>query len=293
MLLEFIRQSNLLVLQLVCLLVFLSASMCSCSLSRDQTNTSVFRAKKKNYIIILLLTKTLCTSSHAHAAGLTKRNPLIFSSFRNTSSDDSSFMPSNKQRKFIVFESLLLELFAICIACHTTSITTSVISVVGTMVIVEQACKTCGNRWRWTSQPKVGEIPAGNLLLSSAIFFSGALPRKTLRVLSFMGMAAISLGTFFRHQAKYLHHTVMRVWKATQQNLLSDLQGGDLVLGGDGRNDSMGHCAKYGTYTLMDLQDNKIININTVQVVCFLRLSALYAWSVVTFLTTPVESDKN
>ena len=161
------------------------------------------------------------------------------------------------------------------------------------MVIVEQACKTCGNRWRWTSQPKVGEIPAGNLLLSSAIFFSGALPRKTLWVLSFMGVAAISPGTFFRHQAKYLHHTVMRVWKATQQNLLSDLQGGDLVLGGDGRNDSMGHCTKYGTYTLMDLQDNKIININTVQVVCFLRLSALYAWSVVTFLTTPVESDKN
>ena len=29
-------------------------------------------------------------------------------SFRNTSSDDPSFMPSNKQRKFIVFESLLL-----------------------------------------------------------------------------------------------------------------------------------------------------------------------------------------
>ena len=32
-----------------------------------------------------------------------------------------------------------------------------------------------------------------------------------------------------------------------------------LKLGGDGRNDSVGHSAKYGSYTLMDLEGNKIM----------------------------------
>ena len=40
-----------------------------------------------------------------------------------------------------------------------------------------------------------------------------------------------------------------------------------LVLGGDGRADSPGHCAKYGTYTLMDLKSNKIVHIELVQVI--------------------------
>ena len=39
-----------------------------------------------------------------------------------------------------------------------------------------------------------------------------------------------------------------------------------LVLGGDGRADSPGHSAKYGTYSLLELLCNKIIDFRLVQV---------------------------
>lgn len=39
-----------------------------------------------------------------------------------------------------------------------------------------------------------------------------------------------------------------------------------LVIGGDGRSDSPGHCAKYGSYTTMELQLGQVIDIPLVQV---------------------------
>jgi len=134
------------------------------------------------------------------------------------------------------------------------------------MIAVTQTCKACGNEWRWWSQSKIGDIPAGNLLLSSAILFTGALPRKTLQVLRVMGVMVISPATFFNHQKKYLHTVVQRVWEKQTRVLHQKLKDTDLILGGDGRSDSMGHCAKYGTYTLMELATNKIIYTTVVQV---------------------------
>jgi len=103
-------------------------------------------------------------------------------------------------------------------------------------------------------------------MLSAAILFAGALPKKTLRVLQFLGVQAISASTFFRHQAKYLHSTINKVWGNQLSTILEVLRGKDLVLAGDGRSDSMGHCAKYGTYSLMDLGINQIVFTSTVQV---------------------------
>ena len=38
------------------------------------------------------------------------------------------------------------------------------------------------------------------------------------------------------------------------------------MLGGDGRSDSPGHSAKYGSYTFMDLEHNVILDVELVQV---------------------------
>ncbi|KAH3742125.1 hypothetical protein DPMN_048860 [Dreissena polymorpha] len=43
-------------------------------------------------------------------------------------------------------------------------------------------------------------------------------------------------------------------------------KGSPLVLGGDGRCCSPGHTAKYGTYSMMDLESGKILDIQVVQV---------------------------
>ena len=39
-----------------------------------------------------------------------------------------------------------------------------------------------------------------------------------------------------------------------------------LCLGGDGRADTPGHCAKYGTYTTLDLDLMKVVDVQIVQV---------------------------
>lgn len=39
-----------------------------------------------------------------------------------------------------------------------------------------------------------------------------------------------------------------------------------LFLGGDGRNDSPGHSAKYGSYSFMDMVHNVILDMEIVQV---------------------------
>ena len=41
---------------------------------------------------------------------------------------------------------------------------------------------------------------------------------------------------------------------------------GNLIVGGDARCDSMGHSAKYGSYTIVELKQNKVIDLEVVQV---------------------------
>jgi hypothetical protein len=44
---------------------------------------------------------------------------------------------------------------------------------VGSMVRFQQDCGICGYNRLWQSQPMTGAVPAGNLLMSAAILFSG------------------------------------------------------------------------------------------------------------------------
>ncbi len=66
-------------------------------------------------------------------------------------------------------------------------------------------------------QPLIGEIPAGNILLSAAILFSGSLPTKALRMLKSIRVQVPSRQTFFVHQKKWLHHAVEAVWRRHQE----------------------------------------------------------------------------
>ena len=110
-----------------------------------------------------------------------------------------------------------------------------------------------------------GGTPVGNVLLSWSILFSGGLPSQLLRALQSINIAGISSRTFFRHQSKYLNNVVNNVWFSQRNTLFNELQGTGLVVGADGRCDSMGHSAKYGSYTAMDLDRNKVLTVELVQ----------------------------
>ena len=180
---------------------------------------------------------------------------------------------THKEEKYIVFRSKLWELFEICPTCSSACLVEESYTK-GTMIQVHQTCPRCNFERRWNSQPFIKSLPAGNLLLSGAITFTGVSPTKALRLMDCMGIANISLSTYKDHNSLYVHPTIWHVWLKEQQNVVESLRrmGGKLECGGDGRADSPGHCAKYGTYTLLETRLNKVLVMALVQVLrkqCF------------------------
>ena len=104
--------------------------------------------------------------------------------------------------------------------------------------------------------------------MSASILFSGSLPAKALQMFQILRLSSITRKTFFRHQAQYLQPAVLSTWKRDQEMLFHELKErqNPIVVAGDGRADSPGHSAKYGSYSLLELNCNKIIDIELVQV---------------------------
>ncbi|XP_078327710.1 uncharacterized protein LOC111106332 isoform X2 [Crassostrea virginica] len=169
-------------------------------------------------------------------------------------------------RKYVVSESKLMELFSICPTCSFSTLC-QIKKVLGTMIKIDLSCGMCGFQRTWDSQEMIGAIPSGNMSLFAAILFSGLIPSKGLRFLDHMNVAAIALSTFHQHQKYYLHPAVSTLWKEFQNNYFDQKtkQGDGLVLGGDGRADTPGHSAKYGSYAMLDMDLMLVIDIQLVQ----------------------------
>ena len=71
---------------------------------------------------------------------------------------------------------------------------------------------------------------------------------------------------YYLMQRVYLIPSVLDVWSRQQNEVIQEVQDKRLVLGGDARCDLPGHSAKYGSYTLMELETNKILDVQLVQV---------------------------
>lgn len=152
-----------------------------------------------------------------------------------------------------------MQLFRLCQLCGKGG-TKTCTTVIGTLLIIIQTCNKCDG------SSFIGSTPAGNLLQNASILFSGALPSKVFRVLQFWGGGfKVSPDTFFRHQKLYLNPAICSVWKTSQDGLLGSIRTA-VVCGGDARCDSMGHSAKYASYTFLDLQRKKILAMELVQV---------------------------
>lgn len=137
------------------------------------------------------------------------------------------------------------------------------------MLQVKLYCGLCEDEWTWNSQPYLNDrTPKGNVLIASSVIFSGSLFSKVLRLFAIMNCACISEATFYARQMKYLQQAVSNVWKEHQNSMLTVLQveKKPLILGGDGRCDSPGFSAKYGSYTFLEIEHNVVLNIELVQV---------------------------
>ena len=137
----------------------------------------------------------------------------------------------------------------------------------GTLLTIETKCSACKGVFTWKSQPfLLGKFPAGNLLLSFAVLCAGASIKKVLTVFQRMGVLVYNEPTYYYHQRHLLIPTVVSFSRKYQKNILDTLTGKEVVLAGDGRHDSMGHSAKFGTYTMFCCTVGLIIHVVLVQV---------------------------
>ncbi|XP_042146397.1 uncharacterized protein LOC115325077 [Ixodes scapularis] len=167
-----------------------------------------------------------------------------------------------KEKKYLVTASMLLQLFAVCIQC--LSPTRTKLRHQGTFV---HAVITCvrGHKREWQNQALVNGKALLNILLPAAVTYSGASPTRVLRLLSSIGIAVLRKSQFYKVQGCLVFPAATKAWKAEQTTLLAAMHGRRLHLAGDGRADSPGYSAKYGTYSLLDTNANKILHFEIVQ----------------------------
>nr|XP_054603860.1 uncharacterized protein LOC129165244 [Nothobranchius furzeri] len=176
-----------------------------------------------------------------------------------------------KDKKYIVHEKQLLGLFRRCPVCTGRCVVNT--TTVGTLLRVTQRCSCCEHYNEWSSQPMVNSIPAGNLQLCAAVLFTGSSFSQISKFLGAFNVQGLSKQSFCRHQAKLLIPTVSWQWQLEQADIIQEAtESGPVTLGGDMRADSPGHSAKYGSYTMMDLKRNKVIDIQLVQVQHYLMI---------------------
>lgn len=95
------------------------------------------------------------------------------------------------------------------------------------------------------------------LIVLSLVLFIAFLSRPHALLIQAIGHCVLSCFVFGSHR---------QVWNKRQHDMFKDAEGRRLTLAGDGRADSPGHSAKYGTYTMLDVEKNKVLHVETVQV---------------------------
>ncbi|KAL1430227.1 hypothetical protein MTO96_015291 [Rhipicephalus appendiculatus] len=166
-------------------------------------------------------------------------------------------------KKYIVFHSCLIQLLKKCRVCGGDETTVDFTSS-GTMIC---ATMTCSKKHvtKWCSQPIANNKTLGNVLLCSAILFTGSSPTKVIRLLSVMGVQSLQKTQYFQYQRCYLLPAVQQAWLSHQKDLLEEAKQQPLSLAGDGRGDTPGHSADFGTYILMNMSTNKVLHMELVK----------------------------
>ena len=165
-----------------------------------------------------------------------------------------------KENKYLVFESAIDTLVNMitCNLCGCPVDPNDTIKDLtgGTVLTLKVFCTSGHLITKWSSQPFVGKMPVGNLLVSAATLFSGQTFTHLSQFSEFLNMKFISHTTFNKIQREYLMPVVKHTWSLLQKAELDKIkqQGTSFRLAGDGRCDSPGFSAKYCTYSLLDIE---------------------------------------
>ena len=166
-----------------------------------------------------------------------------------------------KDTKLVVFWTCLLPLLQYCTICQQLAVIKRKVFK-GSQVIIDLICNN-GHEYKWRSQPNVRGFASGNISLAASILFSGCTFQRIKELAGIAKIPFMSHVTFNSIQKRFLFPATHRVF-ITNRALLFDMvrTRGQLDLLGDGRCDSPGFSAKYGTYTVMDSITNYILDFH-------------------------------
>ncbi|XP_071854279.1 uncharacterized protein [Apostichopus japonicus] len=170
---------------------------------------------------------------------------------------------------FITYKESLLQLLKdcrpkSCVRESCQSPPQDVTKFVGTAVGVKWICAHGHVSKIWHSQPKLKGNNAGDIAVSAAVILSGNNYAKIKMMFRFMNLGMCHSALHSYSQRTYTFPAIEAHWKQLQTELLLARKGKTVVIAGDGRNDSPGHCAQYCTYSVMDYETCDILDIQVV-----------------------------
>ena len=119
----------------------------------------------------------------------------------------------------------------------------------------------------WRSQPEINKVKAGNILLFVAILYSGNTFQRITEMFQMINVIHLSSSRFYEIQKQYLFPALNTTYKTFRKTLIeSNIASTVNHFSGDGRCDSPGYSAKYGTYSMMNTSSNKVIDFHVVHV---------------------------
>ncbi|KAM5164698.1 uncharacterized protein ACMZJ9_007134 [Mantella aurantiaca] len=173
------------------------------------------------------------------------------------------------EKKFLVFQSCLDELLwnSKCRAVSGCSGTIVKLHkyVVGSALVVNGFCSNDHKHRLWASQPFFERMPVGNLLLSAAIVCSGSNYQKMTMFFDSLSMPGISKTAHYQFQQNIIFPTINYHWQQERQSVIKSLGNKAVALVGDSVFGSLEFSGKYCTYTLMDVESEKIVDFEVEQ----------------------------
>ncbi|XP_041916195.1 uncharacterized protein LOC121680718 [Alosa sapidissima] len=127
----------------------------------------------------------------------------------------------------------------------------------------------CANHFKADCFENLGQYTAG--LANKLRLTEGSVPtvrgrsQEERHVFRAMHLQVFLYDTFRWHARTYIEPAIVTKWKASQDDMLLRLSRENAIIGGDMRADSPGHSAKFGSYTVMDLKTNTVIDVQLVQ----------------------------
>ncbi|XP_063909811.1 uncharacterized protein LOC135127297 [Zophobas morio] len=166
----------------------------------------------------------------------------------------------------LTFGQNILQLFKICHICgkRVSAVTHSKR---GSMVIIKTVC-VAEHIFIWRSQPIENKFSVGTIKLCAAIYSTGLSFENFTMFAKAMGLLTVSATTFYSVVRRFVGPVIRQVFSEQRSAIFASIKSEENVetrISGDGQYDSPGFCAKYATYSIMDLNTTKVIDFMVIQ----------------------------